>query len=169
MRTRHEWACALTDRCSAALKLSNAFAENSDSLANYDRKTRKELGDVFAVAAGVVLLCRANAVSQRLGPRHIRHNDRLFSIFSRYAFKSMMGCGAYVSMDAIRERCDALATGIAERFRHYDVDPSAILNAATELAAPQEPAQPEFDILAPLRALLRRFRPSVIRSAASAP
>ena len=167
MRTRHEWSCALVDRCATALRLSDALAADSDSLVNYDRGTRKELGDVFAVAAGVVLLCRAKAVSRDFTPMQIQRYDRLFSIFSRYAFKSMMGCGAYASMDAIRERCDSLATGIAERFRHYEVEPFAVINAATELATPPRARQPAIDSGSTFRAFLRRFRPSVIRSAAS--
>ncbi len=166
MQSRYEWACALTDRCCTALQLSNAFAENRDSLVNYDTETRQELGDVFAIAAGVVLLCRAAAVAQGFGASRIRHYDRLFSVFSRYAFKSMMVCGAYASMDAIRDRCDGLATGVAERFRHYDANPFAVMSAATELAGPEAATLPEVEALGPFRALLRRFRPSVIRSAA---
>ncbi len=166
MHSRYEWVCALTDRCCTALKLSNAFAENSDSLVNYDREARQELGDVFAIAAGVVLLCRAAAVARGFGHTRIRHYDRLFSVFSRYAFKSMMACGAYASMDAIRERCDRLATGIAERFREYDANPFSVMSAATELAGPHTETLPEVDALGAFRALVRRFRPSVIRSAA---
>ena len=167
MRTRHEWSCALVDRCATALRLSDALAANSDTLLNYDKDDRKELGDVFAVAAGVALLCRARAVSRDFPPAQIQRFDRQFSIFSRYAFKSMMGCGAYASMDAIREQCDSLSTGIAERFRYYEVEPFAILNAATELASPPKPKQPEVSTMAAFRAFLRRIRPSVIRSAAS--
>lgn len=133
MEKEDQWASALTKRCSTALRLSRAFAEYSDSLVNYDQDTCRDLGEVFAVAAAVVMLCRADAVSRGFPLSDIREYDRQFSELSRDAFKTMLASGAYASMDAIRDRCDELATSIAERLRHYGVEPFAILDAAARL------------------------------------
>ena len=133
MSGREEWARAVVERCNDAMRLSRAFGENSDSIANYSNDDRKEMGDIFAVASGVVLLCRSIAVERAYHPATIRMYDGLFSVFSRYAFKCMLLCGAYASMDEVQSWCNELSTGIARRFQHYDVDPLRVLDAAITL------------------------------------
>ena len=134
MLTREEWGSALAERCNEAMRLSRAFGENSDSIANYGNDDRKEMGDIFAVASGVVLLCRSMAVERSYHPATIRMYDGLFSVFSRYAFKCMLLSGAYDSMDEVQSWCNRLATGIAQRFQFYDVDPFRVFDAAITLA-----------------------------------
>jgi len=133
MLTREEWGGALAERCNDAMRLSRAFGENSDSITNYSNADRKEIGDIFAVASGVVLLCRSLAADRGYHPATIRMYDGLFSVFSRYAFKSLLLSGAYESMDEIQQWCNHLATGIAQRFQHYDVDPFRVFDAAITL------------------------------------
>ena len=133
MLTREAWGGAVAERCNEAMRLSRAFGENSDSIANYTNEDRKEMGDIFAVASGVVLLCRSVAVDRGYHPATIRMYDGLFSVFSRYAFKCMLLCGAYDSMDEIQVWCNKLTTGIAQRFQQYDVDPFRVFDAAITL------------------------------------
>ena len=134
LQTRDEFISTLSAQCCRALRLSEAFATNTDSLANYDRESRRELGDVFALAAGIALLCRGNAVSRAYDRTEIQRYDNLFSIFSRYAFQCMIGSGAYTSLDDVRARCDGLATEVAEDFRFFEVDPVELMATASELA-----------------------------------
>ena len=133
MLTREAWGGAVAERCNEAMRLSRAFGENSDSIANYANEDRKEIGDIFAVASGVVLLCRSMAADRGYHPATIRMYDGLFSVFSRYAFKSLLLSGAYDSMDEIQQWCNSLATGITQRFQHYDVDPFRVFDAAITL------------------------------------
>ncbi len=133
MLSREERGGALAERCNDAMRLSRAFGENSDSITNYGNADRKEMGDIFAVASGVVLLCRTIAAERAYHPATIRMYDGLFSVFSRYAFKCMLLSGAYASMDEIQSWCNELATGIAQRFQHYDVDPFRVFDAAITL------------------------------------
>ncbi len=133
MLTRTEWGGALAERCNEAMRLSRAFGENSDSLANYSAEDRREMGDIFAVASGVVLLCRSMAVERSYHPATIRMYDGFFSVFSRYAFKCMLLSGAYGTMDEVQSWCNQLTTGIAQRFQLYDVDPFRVFDAAITL------------------------------------
>ncbi len=133
MLTRAEWGSALAERCNEAMRLSRAFSENSDSITNYNNAQRQEMGDIFAVASGVVLMCRSMAVERSYHPATIRMYDGFFSVFSRYAFKCMLLCGEYASMDEIQSRCNQLSSGIAGRFRLYDVDPFRVFDAAVML------------------------------------
>lgn len=131
--SREEWGGALAERCNDAMRLSRAFGENSDNIADYSNEDRKEIGDLFAVASGVVLLCRAMAAERNYHPATIRMYDGFFSVFSRYAFKCMLLCGAYESMDEVQSWCNQLTTGIATRFQLYDVDPFRVFDAAITL------------------------------------
>jgi len=133
MLSRAEWGGAVAERCNDAMRLSRAFGENSDSITNYSSEDRKEMGDIFAVASGVVLLCRTLAVERAYHPATIRMYDGLFSVFSRYAFKCMLLCGAYESMDEVQSWCNKLTTGIAQCFQQYDVDPLRVFDAAISL------------------------------------
>jgi len=133
MLTSEKWGGAVAERCNEAMRLSRAFGENSDCITNYTNEDRKEMGDIFAVASGVVLLCRLMAVDRGYHPATIRMYDGLFSVFSRYAFKCMLLCGAYESMDEIQVWCNKLTTGIGQRFQHYDVDPFRVFDAAITL------------------------------------
>jgi len=130
METREAWSDAVAERCNSAMRFSRAFGENSDSITNYTHEDRKEMGDLFAVASGVVLLCRSMAVDRGYHPATIRMYDGLFSVFSRYAFKCMLLSGVYESMDEIQQWCNSLTTGIAKRFRNYNVDPFRVFDAA---------------------------------------
>ena len=133
MLSREKWGSALAARCNESMRLSRAFGENSDSVANYSNDDRKEMGDIFAVASGVVLLCRSLAAERSYHPATIRMYDGLFSVFSRYALKCMLLCGAYESMDEVQSWCNHLTTGIARRFQLYDVDPFRVFDAAITL------------------------------------
>lgn len=130
MLSREAWGGAVAERCNDAMRLSRAFGENSDSITDYSSEDRKEMGDIFAVASGVVLLCRTLAVERAYHPATIRMYDGLFSVFSRYAFKCMLFSGAYESMDEVQSWCNQVSTGMAQRFRHYDVDPIRVFDAA---------------------------------------
>ena len=133
METREEWSDAVAERCNSAMRFSRAFGENSDCITNYTDEDRKEMGDLFAVASGVVLLCRSMAVDRGYHPATIRMYDGLFSVFSRYAFKCMLLSGAYESMDEVQSWCNTLTSGIAMRFQSYDVDPFRVFDAAINL------------------------------------
>jgi len=137
MTDRNEWAYAITDRCMGAIQLSSAFAENSDDVSNYSVATPREMGDLFAVASGVALLCRSLAADRGAPPSTIKIYDGHFSVFLRYAFKCLLVSDAYDSLDQIQEWCRKLTSVVAEGFQHHNIDPLVTFDVAMKAEARQ--------------------------------